>query len=361
MSSHNQRRYWARASFGVAALAALAALVGTAAPGLSAEPTPARRLPGSAVTMLTHEDEFAGDRRVGTYVSSTWGFSTSSYWIEGPTGLIVIDTQFLTSAAEELIQWAEESTGKKVQLAIVLHGNPDKFNGTAVFKKRGIRVVTSEQVRALIPAIHEKRVRAFYERYQPDYPKDLVLPDSFGNKTTELSAGGVTVKAHVLGPGCSEAHVVVEYDGHLFPGDLVASGSHSWLEIGRTDEWLKRLHELSELKPKFVHPGRGPTGDERLLRQEERYLSEVMKAVAAEKPRLPSPRPGQSPSEVELDAESQKAIERISDKLSDRFLGYRFAVFLNIGLPAEWRRQALATRKAAAKPAAGKSDPLQVR
>ncbi|HEX8698686.1 MAG TPA: MBL fold metallo-hydrolase, partial [Myxococcaceae bacterium] len=213
-----------------------------------------------------------GDARVGTYVSSPWGFSTSSYWIEGPEGLILIDTQFLPSAAEQFVDWAEQVTGKKAKLAIVLHPNPDKFNGTSALQKRGIRVVTSEQVRALIPHVHEIRTRAFAARYQPDYPTELPQPESFGAATTELSAGGVTVKAHVMGPGCSEAHVVVEYEGHLFPGDMVANDAHSWLEIGRTDEWLKRIGEMKALKPKYVHPGRGPSGGAGLLDQEQAYL-----------------------------------------------------------------------------------------
>jgi glyoxylase-like metal-dependent hydrolase (beta-lactamase superfamily II) len=279
-----------------------------------------QRPQGSQVKLISH-----GDPRVGTYVSSPWGFSTSSYWIEGPEGLILIDTQFLPSAAEEFVNWAEQVTGKKAQLAIVLHPNPDKFNGTDVLRKRGIRVVTSEQVRALIPHVHEIRTKAFAARYKPDYPTELPLPDSFGAATTELSAGGVTVKAHVMGPGCSESHVVVEYDGHLFPGDMVANDAHSWLEIGRTDEWLKRLEEMKALKPKYVHPGRGPSGDAGLLEEERAYLERVIAEVAAEKPQ---------------GAPSDEVLERIRSRLKAAYPGLGFEIFLRIGLPAEWKRQA---------------------
>lgn len=284
--------------------------------------------PASAqVTLASHSDA-----RVGTYVSKPWGFSTSSYWIEGPEGLILIDTQFLPSAAEEFVSWAEQVTGKKALLAIVLHANPDKFNGTDVLRKRGIRVVTSEQVRALIPHVHEIRTKAFFARYKPDYPTEVPLPDSFGAATTELSAGGVTVKAHVMGPGCSEAHVVVEYEGHLFAGDLIANNAHSWLEIGKTDEWLKRLDEMKALKPKWVHPGRGPSGSAGLLDMERAYLERVIAEVAAEKPQG-------KPDDA--------ALERVRSRILAAYPGLRFDVFLQIGLPAEWERQARAAGTAA--------------
>jgi glyoxylase-like metal-dependent hydrolase (beta-lactamase superfamily II) len=273
---------------------------------------------------------FKGDSRIGTYISTPWSFSTSSYWIEGPEGLILIDTQFLPSAAEDFVMKAEAMTGKKVALAIVLHANPDKFNGTAALQARGIKVVTSKPVAKLIPGVHEKRLKAFYSRYEPDYPKDVPQPTPWGNMKQRLTAGGITVEAHVMGPGCSEAHVVVEFDGHLFPGDLVASGNHSWLEIGRTDEWLLRLKEMRVFETRFVHPGRGPSGGTDLLDKEEAYLRKVIAIVAEEKPVLPPP---------------EGAIERVKARVLEAYPGLGFPVFLNLGLPAEWRRQAEAAKK----------------
>lgn len=147
---------------------------------------------------------------MGEFISIPYAFTTSSYWIEGPTGLIVIGTQFLPSSAEALIEAAESKTGKPVKLAFVLHPNPDKFNGVATFQAHGAKVVTSDQVLALIPAVHAQRRAKFYEGHKPDYPYETPTPESFGAETTQVSAGGVTVTAHVLGgPGCSEAHVLL--------------------------------------------------------------------------------------------------------------------------------------------------------
>ncbi len=267
------------------------------------------------------------DPRVGTFVSSPWGFSTSSYWIEGPTGLILVDAQFLPSAAERSLAVAEEVTGKRVELAIVLHANPDKYNGTGVLRRRGVRVVSARQVVERIPAIDEERRRFFAERYRPDYPESLTLPESFGDATTRLAAGGTTVTAHVLGAGCSNAHVVVEFDGHVFSGDLVASRNHSWLKEADVDAWLARLDDMRGMRPRFVHPGRGPSGGPDLLDAEERYLRLAQRLVREASPALPV---------------NDAAVESIIARIEREHPGYGFAVFLRLGIPAEWRRQAAA-------------------
>jgi glyoxylase-like metal-dependent hydrolase (beta-lactamase superfamily II) len=267
-----------------------------------------------------------GDARVGQILSSEWSFETSSFWLEGPEGLILIDTQFLPSALRKGIAYAEGATGKKVKLAIVLHPNPDRFNGTAWLEKRGVPVVTSEQVRERIPEVHDRWAPALFEKYQAGgYPWSVVLPDSFGSSTTELSAGGLTVKAHVLGGGCSPAHVVVEWEGHLFVGDLVANGTHSWFENGRTDAWLERLDELRALHPKWIHPGRGFTDGPELLDRQTDYVHTVVEAVAAEHPRgRPTP----------------EAFARITERVNQRYPDHHYPAFLPMVLRAEWARQA---------------------
>lgn len=247
--------------------------------GCAAKP-PRVNLPISAAISLSPDG-----RDVGTYTSSWNGFRTSSYWIEGPDGLILIDTQFLLSAGEEFVDWAEKVTGKKAVLAIVLHPNPDKFNGTAMFRARGIRVITSDQVLALIPSVHKLRLGWFYDRFKPDYPLETPHPDPFGSTTTDINAAGVTIRLHVMGPGVSGAQVVAQFGDHVFVGDLVTIGFHSWLELGLLDEWLDRLGEIRDLKPVYVHTGRGGTGDLSAIDREEKYLRDVIAIVKAHHPR----------------------------------------------------------------------------
>ena len=158
-------------------------------------------------------------------------------------------------------------------------------------------------------------------------PTETPRPESFGEATTKLQLAGLELTAHVLGPGCSDAHVVVSWEGHVFVGDLVANGAHSWLEIGRTDAWLERLGEIEAMAPRQVHPGRGRSGGAALLTAEREYLQAVIDLVAAEKPTMPPDLAG---------------LSRVRQALERRYPNHRFPVFLEIGLPAEWERQAKA-------------------
>jgi glyoxylase-like metal-dependent hydrolase (beta-lactamase superfamily II) len=280
---------------------------------------PARLLPPNAAVTLAPDGG-----AVGTYVSSWNGFRTSSYWIEGPTGLILIDTQFLLSAGDEFVNWAEKATGKKVVLAIVLHPNPDKFNGTAHLQARGVRVITSAQVLEKIPAVHKLRLGWFYDRFKPDYPLEQPKPESFGDRDTEIEAAGVKLKLRVLGEGCSGAHVVAQYGDHVFVGDLITIGFHSWLELGLLDQWLARLDEIRNMKPKFVHTGRGGTGDGSSIDNEEAYLTDVIEIVKSHHPQRKPLR--------------EETREEIVDEIRGRYPTYDFPLFLKVD--ALWKRMA---------------------
>jgi glyoxylase-like metal-dependent hydrolase (beta-lactamase superfamily II) len=274
-----------------------------------------------------------GDARIGQYVTSDWYLEGASYWIEGPEGLVLIDTQIVPTATRKVVNDAEWRTGKKVKLAIVLHPSPDRFNGTGWLVEKGIRVVTSEQVREAIPAAHRRWLPVYGARYERGlYPKEAVLPESFGESTRVLSAAGLTLKAHVLGAGCGPAHVVIEWEGHLFTGDLVSHGAHGGFDGGSTEAWLQRLDELRALNPKWIHPGHGTAGGLELLERQAAFLKDVVDTVAAEKPRG-------------LSGEHPDALGRIADMLAQRHPHHHRGFLLPL-LRAEWGRQV--TRSVAA-------------
>lgn len=260
---------------------------------------------------------------VFSFESVPFGFHTRSYWIEGPDGVVVIDTQFMPSEAERLLRTIAAHTDAPVRLAIVLHANPDKFNGTAVFRAHGIPVVSSSQVLSYVPHVHEIRTRAFRDRYAPDYPEAPPPLESFGDVSRTLEVAGLSLGLHVMGAGCSEAHVVVTHGRHAFVGDLVAPGGHAWLELGHLTPWHARLDEIAALAPARIHPGRGRSGGPELLAAQHQYLTTVAtltETVQRER--------GESATEESL-AELRARIEAA-------FPGFSYPIFLRIGAPAVW-------------------------
>ncbi len=234
----------------------------------------------ACVAMLAH----AGAPKVNTFVSSVKTYSTASYWMEGTDGVLMIDTQFLPKEGLQAVEQAERASGKKVNTAFVLHPNPDKFNGTEAFQKRGIRVLTSDAVIAAIPAVHVIRTSWFAEEFKPDYPIKAAQPESFGNKTISQTVAGIPVTLHVMGPGCSAAHVVVQVADAVFVGDLINPENHAWLELGTIDPWLDRLEDIRKLGATRIYPGRGQPGGVELIDKQVAYLRFVQKTVRDAKP-----------------------------------------------------------------------------
>jgi len=277
-------------------------------------------------TKINNEVVFYNEKsEIGTYVSSWKGFRTNSFWIETAEGLIAIDTQFLSSATEEMIDLAEKWTNKKFILAIVLHPNPDKFNGTSIFQKRKVKVITSEQVLNRIPSVHKLRTEWFFERFKPDYPSLEPKPESFGKETIEYKIAGIKLKLHVLGKGCSDAHVVVEYNKNLFVGDLVTQSFHSWLELGYVNEWIQILEKLQTLEPEKIYIGRGFSGDSELIDRQINYLKYVRSTVIEFKKTKPQKL-------------TEATKEKILNKIFSKYSSYEYQGFVETGIEAVWKR-----------------------
>ncbi|MGZ3699568.1 MAG: MBL fold metallo-hydrolase, partial [Bdellovibrionota bacterium] len=122
-------------------------------------------------------------------------------------------------------------------------------------------------------------------------------------------------------------HVVVEFEHHVFVGDLVTQGFHSWLELGMLDEWLKRLEEIKGLEPEVVHTGRGGSGDGDLVERQEQYLKTVIEIVRKQHPKPGSPL-------------SEKISKRMMDEIVRRYPSYDYPRFVENGLSEVWKRMA---------------------
>lgn len=274
------------------------------------------------LTLLASIAALAATGDVGVYAAPARSFSTASYWIEGSDGVVLIDTQFLPKDGLQSLELAEKTTGKKVVAAIVLHPNPDKFNGTAALQARGVRVITSAQVKALIPAVHDIRLGWFFDEYSPEYPKLAANPDAPIDKTTALTIAGLPLTLHVLGRGASGAHVVVQHRDNVFVGDLINPQNHAWLELGLIDEWLARLAEIRSMQPLRVYPGRGSVGDIAIVEAQAAYLRDVQRYV----------RDALQPGSINMLSKW-----RLQRRIEAAYPTLGYPIFMRDGVAAVWR------------------------
>jgi glyoxylase-like metal-dependent hydrolase (beta-lactamase superfamily II) len=210
-------------------------------------------------------------------------------------------------------------------MALVLAPVPEQFNGTAVLQKRGVKIYTSQQIAVAIPAAHAAGLRRLAAQFGRDYPAAEPKPASFGDNERQMLIGGVQFKVRPMGPGSASAHLVVEYDGQLFAGDLLSGPVHAVLTGGSLDAWFQRLRELRALKPRKVFPASGEPGGLALMSNQMIYIKQVMDFVAEENPHGP----------VALDA-----IARVKEKMVAGYPAYAAPERLDALIAAEWQRQA---------------------
>lgn len=222
------------------------------------------------------------------FTSDDNGFATHSYFLDTGKEVIVFDAQFTAAYAEQLLERIRTRTTSPITTVVVTHPNPDKFNGVAVFRKLGAKVVASEATAAAIPAVHAYKkhyfvniAKAFTEA---TYPAEATVDRTFRDR---LSLAGGAVQLRVLKhAGVASTQTVAYVPGAkaLLVGDLVHHQAHAWLEGGLVNGqpqldlagWKRALHELEAYPGATVHGGRGePATVQLAVKAQVAYLDRV--------------------------------------------------------------------------------------
>lgn len=268
-----------------------------------------------------------GDTIVRSYTSAPDGFATNSHWVETEEGVIVFDAQFLPEYAEALLDEIGASTSQPVTDVVVLHANPDKYNGLAVFQERfpDARVWSTAEIVSRIEEVDPGKRAYFEPQYNERYPARLVLPGELVSSRTRIERGGVSVELIPMGAGVSTAHLVarVEGTGEVIVGDLLHNEVHGWLAEGFSDRWLDRLDELAGLEPTVLYGGRGVSGGPELIEAQRVYIEGFQGCV------------GEFAGQ-ELD---EQASARIKECVVGKFGSYQIDVMIDFSVPGEHARQ----------------------
>ncbi len=222
-----------------------------------------------------------GEVRVHTLVSRVDRVGTATHVIEGPSGLVVIDTHLLRRDAQRLRAFAD-AIGKPIERVIISHGHPDHYFGLEYF--------TDLPTYALPDSIADMQRRWRGHRHGHvarvgDAVTDFArFPEHEQTAGREI-LGGVAFAFEPVSSGEDVSQLVVRLPEQnvLIVQDLSTKGYHPFVGTLRIPSWRELLRELIETSntETYVLVGHGPPGGVALLEATRAYLVVAAEVIAA--------------------------------------------------------------------------------
>lgn len=182
-------------------------------------------------------------------------FANSTYIIETPNSLVLIDSQFLLPMAMDYRAYAD-SLNKPIERLIITHEHPDHFLGSEAFAD--VPVYALAEVAIKIAAHGQKEVDEKQADFGDAIASTFVVPNILEPGLIEID--GVYFQIDKVESAEAEVQAVIKVPGYgiVAVGDIVYSGVHLIL-AGAPPTWIEALQNLaasSELYP-MVLPGHG--------------------------------------------------------------------------------------------------------
>lgn len=280
---------------------------------------------------------------LGVFQSDQNGFDTKTYWYDDGHEITVFDTQFVPALTEAMVVEIRKKSPRPITRAVVTHPNPDKFNGLSVFHKLGATSIASKATAEAMANVNNYKryfwieiAKAFTEE---SYPTFEPVKETFSNQFTITLASKETITLIELkNSGVSSTQTVARIDatGDLIVGDLVHHNAHVWLEGGIVDSkpkpnlkaWISALDELTLLKGKIVHGGRGDSGPvEQVVTAQQEYLRGIDQLVDQYLEEL-----GPKKSELLNPTTAQTHYKALQTRAAEKFPRHRLAYLVGYGV-----------------------------
>ncbi len=230
---------------------------------------------------------------INGYTTDTQGHhSINGYWIEGPEGLLLIDTHWRLSDARRALKAMRNVTESPIAAVVITHPHSDHFGGLPVFMAAAARDGTPADyyasawtARSIVNDEHGFRANR-RDQFGNDFPLKLPSPTHVIEDGTSAEIAGLRVEFAVLRQNEAIETVLVHLPEQraLFTGDFVNAATLPVLYQGGLDSWIMQLKQLKERFPevKTIYPGHGDPGPaDQLIADEIAVLETHRDEIAA--------------------------------------------------------------------------------
>jgi len=212
---------------------------------------------------------FATELTYKVYNPQTQGiFPVTSTLISGEKDAILVDAQFSTHDAKNLVKLIQDS-GKNLQYIVITAGDPDYYFGLEPLVQAfpNAKVIATPEVVKHIEATKVGKFAYWGPILKDAAPTQVIVPNATEAKSIELEGEKIEIKS----PGKYASYLWVPHNRTILGGVGVSSGIHLWTADTQSekqrDAWKKTLKQMKRLSPSAVIPGH--------------YIGDITKATQA--------------------------------------------------------------------------------
>lgn len=183
-------------------------------------------------------------------------FPVTSTMISGERDIILVDAQFSTREAQELVERIQAS-GKNLTTIFISHGDPDFYFGletlTRAFPKA--KVLATAETIAYIEKSRAPKLAYWGPILKDTAPASTVVPHALQGDHLMLEGQ----RLELVGHDPKHTSLWIPSLKAVVGGVLIYANIHPWIADAQTPDarkkWLKSLDELEALQPKTLVPG----------------------------------------------------------------------------------------------------------
>jgi glyoxylase-like metal-dependent hydrolase (beta-lactamase superfamily II) len=183
-------------------------------------------------------------------------FPVTSTLISGQRDAILVDAQFSTREAQELVERIQAS-GKTLTTIFISHGDPDFYFGLDTLTRAypNAKILATPQTIAHIEKSREAKLAYWGPILKHTAPTRTLMPEAL--QGDHLMLEGQTLQ--LIGHDPRHTSLWIPSIKAVVGGVLTYANIHPWIADAQTPQarqaWLQSLDELQALQPKTLVPG----------------------------------------------------------------------------------------------------------